>query len=166
MNKKLEKSKDYFEWKKYLTECMESTDYCCISTVDPKGVWSNPVYFAWDEKFDLYFISQIHSRHMQNLLKNPRVSVAIYSTAQKGDVSGIQLEGEAKILMLMEEATETEIHHAYETYYGRAGYGTDVQGYINNPTWLYVRIKPESIYYFDTRFFDEERQSVPMEKLK
>lgn len=136
---------------------MESTNYCCIATVDKKGVWANPVYFAWDNKFNLYFISQMRSRHMQNLTKNPTISVAIYKTEQKGDVLGIQLEGNAKIILDDKE----EIRHAFDTYYGRAGKGPDVQGYMNNPTWLYVKIIPEHIYYFDTRFFDEERQEVP-----
>lgn len=158
------RDKHNFDWKKYLLECMNSTDYCCIATVDKKGVWSNPVYFAWDEQFNLYFISQMHSRHMQNLNKNPRIAISIYKTEQKGDVVGIQLEGTAKILH--EEDGKEEIQHAYDTYYGRAGHGPNVQQYINNPTWLYVKITPEQIYYFDTRFFDEERQEVPIEKLR
>lgn len=156
-------NKDRFDWKKHLLECMESTDYCCIATVDAKGVWSNPVYFAWDEKFNLYFISQMHSRHMQNLQKNPRIAVSIYKTEQKGNVIGIQLEGAAKIIS--ESDGKAEIQHAYDVYYGRAGHGPDVQGYIDNQTWLYVKITPEQIYYFDTRFFNEERQKVPLDKL-
>ena len=153
-----------FDWKKYLLVCMNSTDYCSIATVDKKGVWSNPVYFAWDDKFNLYFISQMNSRHMQNLNKNPRIAVSIYKTEQKGDVEGIQLEGMGKILS--KKDSKEEIQHAYDTYYGRAGKGPDVQGYINNPTWLYVKITPEQIYYFDTKIFGEERQKVPMEELK
>lgn len=77
---------------------------------------------------------------------------------------GIQLEGVAKILS--ENNGREEIQHAYDIYYGRAGHGPDVQGYINNPTWLYVKIIPEQIYYFDTRFFGEERQEVPVASLK
>lgn len=153
------KNKD-FEWKKYLTECMESTNYCCIATVDKKGVWANPVYFAWDDKFNIYFISQMHSRHMRNLKNDSRISVAIYKTEQKGDVLGTYIEGEAKILLKDKE----EIQHAFDVYYGRAGKGPDVSGYINNPTWIYVKVVPEHIYYFDTRFFDEERQEVPKER--
>ena len=148
-----------FDWKKYLKECLESTEYCCIATVDPKGVWANPVYFAYDEKFNLYFISQMNSRHMQNLKNNPRISVAIYKTKQKGDVLGTYIEGEAKIIL----EDKKEVQKAFDVYYGRAGKGPDVQGYINNPTWIYVRVVPEAIYYFDTRFFDEERQEVPKE---
>ncbi|MDO8503572.1 MAG: pyridoxamine 5'-phosphate oxidase family protein [bacterium] len=157
-------SKTSFNWKKYLLECMQSTDYCCIATVDKKGVWSNPVYFAWDNKFNLYFISQMRSRHMQNIERNPRTAVSIYKTQQKGDVLGIQLEGKAKILS--KKDLREEIQHAYDTYYGRAGRGPDVQGYINNPSWLYVKITPEHVYYFDTRFFGEERQEVPLNKMK
>ena len=164
MNKKDDKkmTKD-FDWEKYLIECLESTEYCCLGTVDAGGVWTNPVYFAYDEKFDLYFISQMHSRHMQNLSKNPKVAVSIYSTEKKDDVFGIQLEGEAKILT--EKDNGDEIQKAYEIYYGRAGHGVDIQGYMNNPTWLYVKIVLEHIYYFDTRFFGEERQEVPMKEL-
>lgn len=150
-------NKKDFDWKKHLTECLISTEYCCIATVDPKGVWANPVYFAYDEKFNLYFISQMPSRHMQNLKKNPRVAVSIYKTEQKGDVVGTYIEGEAKIILEDKE----EIQKAFDTYYGRAGKGPDVQGYINNPTWLYVKITPEAIFYFDTRFFKEDRQEVP-----
>jgi len=152
-----------FDWKRYLIECMQSTDFCSIATVDTKGVWSNPVYFAWDDQFNLYFISQMSSRHMQNLKRNPRISVSIYRTEQKGDVAGIQLEGETTIIS--KKDGKDEIEHAYHVYYGRAGHGPDVQRYLNDPTWLYVKITPEQIYYFDTRFFDEERQIVPMEKI-
>ena len=151
--------KNNFDWTKYLLECMESTKYCCVASVDEKGVWANPVYFAYDEKFNLYFISQMNSRHMQNLKKDPRISVAIYKTEQKGDIVGIYIEGEAKIIL----KDKKEIQKAFDVYYERAGKGPDVQGYINNPTWLYVKVIPKHIYYFDTRFFDEERQEVPKE---
>lgn len=59
--------------------------------------------------------------------------MSIYKTEQKGDVAGIQLEGNAQILS--EKDSQTEIQHAYETYYGRAGNGPDVQRYIKDPTW-------------------------------
>lgn len=150
-----------FEWKRYITECMESTKYCSIATVDEKGVWNNPVFFAWDNKFNVYFISQMHSRHMQNLQKNSRIAVAIYNTEQEGDVAGIQLEGSAHILLNDKDA----IQHAFDTYFSRAGKGSDVEQYINNPSWIFVQISPEYLYYFDTRFFEEARQEVPISEI-
>jgi general stress protein 26 len=150
-----------FNWKKHLLECINSTEYCCIATVDENsGVWSNPVYFAWDDNFNLYFISQLPSRHMTNLAKDSRISVSIYKTEQKGDVAGIQLEGIAQRLTLRED-----ISRAFKVYHGRTGGGHDQEQYINNPTWHFVQITPKQIYYFDTRFFEEERQEVPFKDL-
>lgn len=154
-----------FDWKKYITDALNATDYCSIATVDNKnGVWTNPVYFAWDKKYNLYFISQMSSRHMQNIQKDNRIAISIYKTEQKGDVVGIQIEGKAKIITIKDN--KKEIKHAHNTYYTRAGHGADMQKYINNPTWLFVKVVPKKIYYFDTRFFKEERQEAPLNKLK
>ena len=146
--------------------CMNSTEFCCLATLGDNGVWSNPVYFAWDEDFNLYFISQPPSRHMKNLEKDPRIAVSIYNTKQStfDDVVGIQLEGRANILI-----DKAEIDKARAAYYGRKYPDTarnPKQGedaYLDNPAWQFVKIIPEYIYYFDTRFFDEERQEVPRE---
>ena len=154
------KSTDTFDWEKYLIECLSSTEYFSLATVDHKGVWVNPVYFAWDEDFTFYFISQLHSRHMQNISKDKRVSVAIYKTEQKGDVQGVQLEGEAAIL-----SNQDDVEKAFAIYHHRTGGGKEQEEYITNPTWIFVKITPQHLYYFDTRFFDEERQEVPLVKI-
>ncbi|MCP6719459.1 MAG: pyridoxamine 5'-phosphate oxidase family protein [Patescibacteria group bacterium] len=159
-------SKENFEWKKYLEECMQSTEFCCLATVDDNGVWSNTIYFAWDDNLNLYFISQPQSHHMKNLVKDPRIAISIYNTTQStfDDVAGIQLDGEAHIL-----TEKTEVNGAYAIYYGRKYPDTsrnprkEEDAYINNPEWQFVKIVPKHIYYFDTRFFDEERQEVPRE---
>ncbi|MBI2011440.1 pyridoxamine 5'-phosphate oxidase family protein [Candidatus Daviesbacteria bacterium] len=150
-----------FNWRKYLLDCLKSTDYCCIATIDNGSVWANPVYFAWDSKFNLYFISMSHVRHMQNISKNPKVAVAVYSTQQKGDVIGIQLEGKAYILKDQQEKKK-----AHKIYYRRVGSLEQNEPFIDNPSWLFVKIIPESIYYFNSKIFGEERQEVPKEKIK
>lgn len=149
-----------FDWKKYLNEVLSATDYCSIATVDEKGVWSNPVYFAWDDKYNLYFISRMHSRHMQNLKKNNRIAVSIYKTEQKGDVFGIQLEGTAKIL-----TQEKERMDAHKFYYDRVGSLEQNEFAMHDQKWLFVKITPEQVYYFDSKVFGEERQTIPLQKL-
>ncbi len=159
---------DNFNWKKYLVECLESTEFCCLATIDAElGTWTSPVYFAWDEWFNLYFVSQPPSRHMQNLVKDKRMAVAIYSTKQStfGDVIGIQLYGDAQLL-----TSKDDVYKAYASYYGRKypntgrnAKGKNEEAYMNNPDWMFVKISPKNIEYFDTRVFGEERQSVPRE---
>lgn len=98
---------------------------------------------------------------MQNLSQDERVAVAIYKTEQKGDVAGVQIKGQATILT----GDPGAIKDASEVYYGRAGKGPDVEGYMTDPTWIFVKIAAQQISYFDTRYFGEERQEVPLEEL-
>lgn len=98
---------------------------------------------------------------MQNISKNPKVAVAVYSTQQKGDVIGIQLEGKAYILKDQQEKKK-----AHKIYYRRVGSLEQNEPFIDNPSWLFVKIIPESIYYFNSKIFGEERQEVPKEKIK
>ena len=158
-----------FDWEKYIKECLESTYYCALATQGEDGAWVNPVYFAYDRKWNLYFISQSSSKHMQNIGNNQNVSVAIYSTDQKpgGDVFGIQLSGKAIKL------SDEEIVSACEIYYGRKGAADAVgeekpdpkQHMGDNAVWKFVKVIPQEMYYFDTRFFGEERERVPLAEL-
>lgn len=151
-----------FRWEKYLKRCLQSTVYCCLATVDPKGVWSNPVYFAYDKQYNLYFISMPHSRHMKNIQNDNRVAISMYSTSQDthGDVIGIQLEGKAFIL------SDKEVAPAHAIYYKRVHpdgkHGKKAKENMGlHATWKFVKVAPQHIYYFDTRFFGEERREVP-----
>lgn len=101
-----------------------------------------------------------HVRHMQNISKNPKVAVAIYKTEQKGEVIGIQLEGKAYIL-----EDEEEKKKAHKIYYGRVGSLAQNKPFIDDPKWLFVKIIPENIYYFNSEVFGEERQTIPREEI-
>ncbi len=106
---------------------------------------------------------------MKNLEKDKRIAVSVYSTNQStfGDVAAIQLEGSTSILQ-----DRKEIEHAYKVYYGRKypDKGRDpkkgVGAYLKNPEWIFVKVAPEHVYYFNTRFFDEERKEVPTSVFK
>lgn len=159
---------DNFNWKKYLIAAFENTNFMAISTTGEDGSWTNPVYFAYGEKFNLYFISMSTSKHMQNLAKNRDLSVAIFSTAQNPgkDVFGVQLKGQGIIV------PDSEVEAAYKVLYKRrfpkTGRSSKDPKEHMGPTavWKLVRIEPDEIHYFDTRFFDEERQRVPDEIFK
>lgn len=159
------KMKKNFNWKKHFEEYLNSTQFLSLATYGEKGVWVCPVYFVFDEKFNLYFISQPTSRHMRNIKSNSKVSVAIYSTNQSPlkDVFGVQLEGEANIL-----SEPDEIEKARSTYFKETEFRQPVKegDYLTENSWLFVRIIPKEVYCFDTRYFGEERQKIPMEIFK
>jgi len=152
-----------FDWKKYITECLNSTAFCTVATREENGVWANPVYFAYDDKFNIYYISQPSSRHMINTKKDGRCTLTIFSTnfTPDGDVWGVYIEGKAVIV------PDNEVEEAYKVYFKRR---FPEKGQSENPpefhkgdkaAWKFVKVKPIHIHYFDTRFFDEVRQEVP-----
>jgi len=102
---------------------------------------------------------------MQNISRNKSVSLAIFSTQQDplGDVFGIQMKGEARIL------PDTDVDSAFKIYYTRSPLDVvmkkdSAQNYKGaEAVWKFVHIKPIEIHYFDTRYFDENRVLVPKE---
>ena len=152
-------------WKKLIFECLNSTEYCSVATVDSNGVWSNPVYFAWDQYYNFYFLSQPQVRHMENIRKDGRVSLSIYSTKQEGDfVKGIQMEGVAHVIE--NDDPDDEFFYAQKTYYARTGDDKDGGMIVMNNEWSFVKIVPQKIYYFNNEIFGEERQEVPLGELR
>ena len=136
-----------------------------LATHGEKGLWVNPVFFAWDEQYNFYFISQLDCKHMENISSNDEVCCTIFVTAQENDFFGAYLSGNAKLLT--EDNAEKKI--ADDVYYGRI-YPNDTQGkernadgYRNDPTWHFVKIELTGLWYFDTRYFEENRVAVPDE---
>ncbi len=129
-----------------------------LATSGVKGLWVNPVYFAWDDHFNLYFISQFDCVHMDNIGSDAGVTCTIFPTDRPAGehVFGAYVKGTAKILK-----SEEDIKHAAAVYYGRAG--KDAASYRNDSSWHLVKIEISGLWYFDTRYFDEKRIEVPQE---
>ncbi len=54
-----------------------------------------PLYFAADQTLNLYFFSDTHSQHMQDIHTNPQAAIAIHSTSQGWkNIYGLQSRGQ------------------------------------------------------------------------
>jgi uncharacterized protein YhbP (UPF0306 family) len=77
---------------------MNASMLCALATVWPGGrAHINHMYFAWNDGFDVVWISDPQSRHSRNLLANPSAAVTIYDSNQTWGLPdrGIQLFGTA-----------------------------------------------------------------------
>ncbi len=95
---------------------------------------------------------------MRNLSNDKQVAVAIYKTEQKDDLIGIQIKGKAEILT----GNPGAIKEAHNIYYARVG----IDKTPDDSSWIFVKIIPEKVSYFDTRHFGENRQEVPLDAIK
>jgi uncharacterized protein YhbP (UPF0306 family) len=144
---------DDIDWNKLVKEALDRTEFMAISTVGEDGSWTNPVQYGYSEKLNLYFVSMMDAKHVQNLLKDPRVSAAIYKTERfpgpAGDVLGLQLKGTAKHLTDL-----TEINEAIRCYGGRP-----------SDPWNFFKITLTELWCFDSRIFGERRERVNLETI-
>jgi general stress protein 26 len=127
-------------------EALERTEIMALSTIGPDGSWTSPVQFRYNEKLELSFVSMSDTKHAQNILEDPRVSVAIYSfPGPEGGNLGLQIKGKANDVT------------------GQSG--TD-EAVASSETWLRFRIVPEEVWCFDSRVFGGKRQRVNLSDLR
>jgi len=79
---------------------MNASPLCAMATVSPGGrAHVNHMYFAWSDRFEVFWISDPDSIHSRNLARNPSAAITVYASNQvwgKPD-RGIQLFGTAGV---------------------------------------------------------------------
>jgi uncharacterized protein YhbP (UPF0306 family) len=79
-------------------QIIESNIYCSLSTCSVDGMpWATPLFFIYDEQWNIYWSSAINCQHSQNIYTNHgRVAVAIYgSVLPMGTGQGLYFMGTA-----------------------------------------------------------------------
>ena len=74
---------------------IEASRYLSLSTTDGQQPWVNAVFFAHDKDYNLYFTSYNDSLHVQSIMKNPNVAVAIFDShivPGSGRGQGVQIK--------------------------------------------------------------------------
>ncbi len=83
-----------------ILDVLGDCELCSISTLLPAGeVHINTAFFAFDDRANLFFLSDPDSTHSNNIKNNPKVAVTVFNSHQKWTSSlkkGIQLFGNCK----------------------------------------------------------------------
>jgi general stress protein 26 len=74
-------------------EIIEKIQYITIATVSKDGEpWNTPVYSAYDEDYNFYWISWKENQHSKNIAENNQVFSVIYdSTVPEGTGEGVYI---------------------------------------------------------------------------
>ncbi len=100
------------EIRQLIKEYLNDARLMQVATSKDNQPWACSVYFAFDDEFNLFWISLPSTRHSQELKANQKVAGTIVLPHTPGDaVRGIQFDGVAKEL-----TTGEEFHHALELY--------------------------------------------------
>ena len=119
---------------------MNASPLCSLATVTPGGrAHINHVYFAWNDAFEVFWISDPGSVHSRNLIRNRSAAVTIYASNQvwgRPD-RGIQLFGTAGVTKAAEAAR---------------AYGRRFRDFDPEANELpYYRFRPRNLKLFDER---------------
>jgi len=77
-------------------EYLEAHDVLTLATLDDGGAWATPLFYASDERLDLYVLSDPGTRHCAAIHRYPRVSAAVHDACRSWrEITGLQLRGDA-----------------------------------------------------------------------
>jgi uncharacterized protein YhbP (UPF0306 family) len=119
---------------------MSASPLCSLATVSPRGrAHINHMYFAWNDRFEVFWISDADSVHSRNLVRNRSAAVTVYASNQvwgRPD-RGIQLFGTAGV------ASGTEAAGAYSRRFRDFDAGSN--------DLPYYRFRARTVKLFDER---------------
>jgi uncharacterized protein YhbP (UPF0306 family) len=123
---------------------LDASTLCAIATVTPQGrAHVNTAYFAWDESFEIVWLSAPEARHSRNLAANPTAAVSIFDPMQtwgKPD-RGIQLFGSARVMSGRAQRAAEQVYSSRFREYTREDF----------PGYELYRLKTRRLKLFDER---------------
>lgn len=101
---------------KVAKEIIANNIYMTIATASLDGKpWISPVFFAYDERYNLFWVSDKNSRHSTTIRNNPQVAIVIFdSKAPEGTADAVYIEAEVEEL-----SDDNALKSAIKTYAAR-----------------------------------------------
>ena len=80
-----------------------------LATVNADGTpWSTPLHVASDGEY-VYWFSKVSTVHSQNITRNPRVSLTLFSPDESHGPKGVYVNGQVELLRADSEQAAREI---------------------------------------------------------
>lgn len=141
-------------------EILYSNHYMCLATTG-KYPWAAPLFFAFDSNYRLYFKSALDSLHVQHVLTQPRVAVAIYSSVSPlGQGEGLQIEGIAEIVppSTLPRAIAVYYQRRFPNEAERACHNLSLDRFSGDANVRLVMVTPLHVYALDPEQTEIDRR--------
>lgn len=137
-------------------EIIRSNCYLTLSTTDGESPWAAPLFYAVDNNYTFYFISQLNSLHSQHISKNPAVAFAIFDSHQKeGTGNGVQ--GSGKVYRLEDE----KLPEAFKWYH-TTFVEMKPESFKGSAPYRFFKIVPDHFYVLDPEAKVDKRVEVSL----
>ena len=145
-------------------DIIKSNKFLTLATVDNDGnVWTTPLSYSYDSDYNFYFTSELDSKHIVNIMDNPKVSFTIFdSTKRVSDIDGLQING------IVGQVDSDKLEKVVKEYYQfvfkdpeeRKGWEAPYTYFLEDkkPIYRFFQIMPTEIYKRDTENLDADRR--------
>lgn len=149
------------ELRKLIEDYLKETKMLQVATSKDNQPWACTIYFAYDEKLNLYWISKPSRRHSEEIRNNDKVAGVIVLPHTPGeDVRGIQFQGFAKELTDKSEAKQGMKYYAKRYGMKPERVNAILDGIDGHVCY---KINPSLYVLFDeTNFPDDPRQEYKL----
>jgi uncharacterized protein YhbP (UPF0306 family) len=151
----------YSMWMKVLKgaelakKIIKESIYLTLATSWKDKPWASPVCYFTDAEGNFYYASQMHSVHTKNILKNPKVSWAIFdSHAAEGTGVGVQIKGRATLVG--PRAYQRIVH---------SGGRDSIRAVLDYPLYRLFKLTPQRMFVTDPESEVDKREEVSLKRL-
>lgn len=140
--------------RKLVEEYLKEAKLMQLATSIYNQPWVCSVWFAADDKLNIYWFSSTTRRHSKEVVKNKKVAAAmVIPQSPKDPPRGLQLEGTAELL-----TNQKDIAKAISVYADRIFSRTIIKDLIENKEkpHKFYRIKPTKFVLFDVVNFPKD----------
>ena len=137
-------------------ELLGGNRYLTLGTVGRDGrPWTSPVYFAWSDAWEFYWMSTVDALHSRNLAERSAVSISVFdSTVPAYHGRAVYAVGDAREAPSLERALEV-----YPGPLDRGGAVVDREDVTGSSPWRVYRMVASELWVVCPR---EPRQSCPL----
>ena len=141
--------------KQLIQEVLEKGYLMSLGTVDSGGVWVADVIYIFDDKLNVYWMSDPDVRHSQAILKNNKVAGTITISRAGEDNLGIQFEG------IAEKIDGPRFDLAKKHYIKRhKPEPKEIDDVLGGDSW-YV-LKPKKVELIHEKLFGFEKKNIEL----
>lgn len=140
--------------KKLIQDYLKEAKLMQLATSVNNQPWVCSVWFAADDKLNIYWISSTTRRHSNEVTKNLKVAAAIALPHTPEDVPrGLQLQGKAKLL-----TSKKEIAKAILLFTGRIFTRKNIVKFMKSKTspHRFYKIEPTQFVLFDAQNYPND----------
>lgn len=97
--------------KSLIHKILQKGHIASLASVDDSGPWVSDVIYTFDENFNLYWISQVESRHSKAFVNNSKAACSI-TIAEKPEGKGVGIQMEGSVGILAQIPDEVLLHYS------------------------------------------------------